>query len=205
MALIKGLGVLIAGLLITAVSRLLAEEIGAWAPWVTRRIITLAVAWLPESRRARFDEEWQSYVDEVPGVLGKLIAALGFLLAALKVALTIPRGAAAQRCLREVALLRDSHAKVSAVVRAIQDAGSATSQEARTTAGELGLVLAESLRLADQLEAAASDSRTMLVASLLSPLVRKQFDEISEQARQINEKSELIMKTLDERKKQLGP
>ena len=40
---------------------------------------------LPEDHRERFKEEWQSHLDETPGKLGKLLVALGFLLAAFRI------------------------------------------------------------------------------------------------------------------------
>jgi hypothetical protein len=39
---------------------------------------------LPESQRKRFTEEWQCHVDEIPGEVGKLIVAFGFLRASSK-------------------------------------------------------------------------------------------------------------------------
>jgi hypothetical protein len=40
---------------------------------------------LPESQRRRFTEEWQSHVDEIPGEVGKLIVAFGFLRASSEI------------------------------------------------------------------------------------------------------------------------
>jgi Bacterial sugar transferase len=57
---------------------LLTDECKAWAPWIVRWIIARAVRNSPEKMRERPAEEWSSYVGEVPGDIGKLIAALGF-------------------------------------------------------------------------------------------------------------------------------
>jgi hypothetical protein len=54
----------------------------AWTPWIVRRLIALAVKRLPENQRSRYAEEWPAYVVEMPGEIAKLLAALGFLLAA---------------------------------------------------------------------------------------------------------------------------
>jgi hypothetical protein len=70
------------GIIGAAISRQLADEFKAWTPWVIHRLVARAVRKLPEEQRDRFEEEWLSYVDETPGEIGKIAAALGFLLAA---------------------------------------------------------------------------------------------------------------------------
>jgi hypothetical protein len=72
------------GILATAVSRQLADEFKAWTPRLIKYFIQRAVRQLPESQRKRFTEEWQSHVDEIPGEVGKLIVAFGFLRASSK-------------------------------------------------------------------------------------------------------------------------
>jgi lipopolysaccharide/colanic/teichoic acid biosynthesis glycosyltransferase len=68
------------GTLLTAVlGGLLTDECKAWLLWTAERLIQRAVRTLPESERERYNEEWRSHVDEVPGQIGKLIVALGFL------------------------------------------------------------------------------------------------------------------------------
>jgi len=86
MALIAGVVLFLAGVLGTAFSQQLADEFKAWIPWVVRRVIQRALAQLPEDQRERFQEEWRSHVDEVPGEIGKLYVALGCLFAARKMA-----------------------------------------------------------------------------------------------------------------------
>jgi len=87
MALITGLGLIVVSILTAVLSRILAEEMSAWIPSITRLLINFAVGRLPESKRERFVEEWQSHVNEVPGQVGKVLVAFGFLFAAYHVAL----------------------------------------------------------------------------------------------------------------------
>jgi hypothetical protein len=72
------------GIFATAISRQLADEFKAWTPRLIKYFIQRAVRQLPESQRKRFTEEWQSHVDEIPGEVGKLIVAFGFLRASSK-------------------------------------------------------------------------------------------------------------------------
>jgi hypothetical protein len=72
------------GIFATAVSRQLADEFKAWTPRLIKYFIQRAVRQLPESQRKRFTEEWESHVDEIPGEVGKLIVAFGFLRASSK-------------------------------------------------------------------------------------------------------------------------
>ncbi|MGA8610701.1 MAG: sugar transferase [Xanthobacteraceae bacterium] len=85
------LGIL--GLLGTAISRQMTDEFKAWTPWIIRHIIDCAVRMLPKNRRERFAEEWPSHVNDIPGDIGKLIFALGCVIAALEIA-GIPAAAA---------------------------------------------------------------------------------------------------------------
>ena len=68
------------------VSKLLADEFKAWAPSLVARILAAAVRKLPAAKRERFSEEWASHVNEVPGDIGKFVAACGCLTAAWKIA-----------------------------------------------------------------------------------------------------------------------
>jgi lipopolysaccharide/colanic/teichoic acid biosynthesis glycosyltransferase len=67
-----------------AASTQLSDEFKAWSPWVVRKVIQHAVRKLPENKRERFAEEWQAHVNEIPGDIGKLLAAFGFLSASRK-------------------------------------------------------------------------------------------------------------------------
>jgi hypothetical protein len=78
MELIIGFLLAVLGMIAAAVSRQLADEFKAWIPWITKHLVRRAVRKLPEDQRSRYEEEWSSYLVEVPGELGKLVAALGF-------------------------------------------------------------------------------------------------------------------------------
>ncbi|MGB8493386.1 MAG: hypothetical protein WCE53_03195 [Candidatus Acidiferrum sp.] len=86
MALISGLALFVGTVLVATLSKLAVEEIVAWSPSIIRTLIKFAVGRLPENLRARFDEEWQSHVNDVPGQIGKLLVAMGFLFAACDLA-----------------------------------------------------------------------------------------------------------------------
>jgi len=49
---------------------------------------------LPPTQRERFEEEWQGHINEVPGDIGKLTVALGFLRAARKMTSALKAGRA---------------------------------------------------------------------------------------------------------------
>ncbi|MES5484385.1 hypothetical protein QMZ05_16650 [Bradyrhizobium sp. INPA03-11B] len=51
---------------------LLAQEVIANAPRITRWLVMRAVRGLPEKDRDRFSEEWLSHAEELPGSLAKL-------------------------------------------------------------------------------------------------------------------------------------
>jgi hypothetical protein len=75
----------LAGIFGAAVSRVLSDEFKSWNPWIVERLIRLAERKLPEEYRVRLSEEWRSHIAEIPGDMGKLIAACGFLRASRKV------------------------------------------------------------------------------------------------------------------------
>lgn len=72
------------GILGAASARQLTDEFKAWTPWLIKRFIQRAVRQLPKNQRKRCMEEWQSMVDEIPGEVGKIIVAFGFLSAPQK-------------------------------------------------------------------------------------------------------------------------
>jgi len=65
-------------------SKLFAEEIGAWLPWISDQLTQLAVKRLPEVHQERYLEEWRSHLNEVPGKIGKLAVAVGFVRVAFR-------------------------------------------------------------------------------------------------------------------------
>jgi hypothetical protein len=78
------IGIWILGVVTAALSRLLADECKAWVPWLTKWFVRRAAAGLPENQRERYKEEWESHIDEIPGDIGKIVTALGFVMAAKK-------------------------------------------------------------------------------------------------------------------------
>jgi hypothetical protein len=77
MELIIGFLLAVLGIIAAAVSRQLADEFKAWTPWVTKLLIRRAVRKLPDEQKDRYEEEWLSHVNEIPGEVGKLVAAFG--------------------------------------------------------------------------------------------------------------------------------
>ncbi len=86
MALITSLGLFFLSVFVATLSRFFAAEIEAWVPSFVGAILKLAVSRLPGRHRGRFDEEWRSHINDVPGTLGKFVTATGFFFAAYKIA-----------------------------------------------------------------------------------------------------------------------
>jgi hypothetical protein len=84
MELIIGFVLAVLGIVAAALSRQLADEFKAWTPWIVERLIKCAVHKLHHEQRERFEEEWLSHISEIPGEVGKLIAALGLVRASLR-------------------------------------------------------------------------------------------------------------------------
>jgi hypothetical protein len=72
----------VGGIFQTVFARLLGDEIKSWLPWIVERLLRHAIVSLPKDQRERFQEEWHSHLDEIPGEIGKLVVALGFSFAA---------------------------------------------------------------------------------------------------------------------------
>ena len=94
MAIITAVVVLIVELIRSAFSRQLSDEFKAWVPWLVGRLIKRSVNRLPESQRRRFEEEWRSHVNEIPGDAGKLVVAIGLLTAARRMTSIVATGSA---------------------------------------------------------------------------------------------------------------
>jgi len=62
--------------------KLCADEVRAWLPSFAEGITKWAVRSLPKQLRERYDEEWRSHLNDVPGALAKVWVAWGFLSAA---------------------------------------------------------------------------------------------------------------------------
>ncbi|HUV70703.1 MAG TPA: hypothetical protein VMW15_13640 [Terracidiphilus sp.] len=67
----------VVALLIAIVAPLAADELKAWSGWLQVKLRRSAVAMLPVERRDRYDEEWASGIEEVPGEIFKIIYSMG--------------------------------------------------------------------------------------------------------------------------------
>lgn len=54
------------------------SEFEAWMPWIAERLRRAAVRALKGPVRDRYDEEWSAHLEETPGYVGKVCAAIGF-------------------------------------------------------------------------------------------------------------------------------
>jgi hypothetical protein len=77
----------VGSIIVATLSRVLAEELKAWTPRLIRMFVGVAVRSLPKSKRERYSEEWASFINEMPGEIGKVIAALGLVCAGVKMGL----------------------------------------------------------------------------------------------------------------------
>jgi hypothetical protein len=78
------IGILLAVLFALLAALVIAGATKAWLPGIIDRLTDRAIKRLPHDQRDRFAEEWKSYVNDTPGDLRKLIAAVGFLFSAKK-------------------------------------------------------------------------------------------------------------------------
>jgi hypothetical protein len=90
-----------ASVFIGVVARLMGDELKSWSIWLRKRILRMAVAKLPKNRRQRYDERWESRLEELPGEIAKLICSIRLLWAALGI-----RKAALKRGLNSRAIFR---------------------------------------------------------------------------------------------------
>jgi len=74
------------GVIGAVISTLLADEFKNWTPRLVELLIQRAIRSLPADQRARYDEEWRSHANDLPGHVAKIIVALGFLRAARRIA-----------------------------------------------------------------------------------------------------------------------
>jgi hypothetical protein len=129
MARTTGPGLLVVGVLTAALSKLIVAEIEEWSPLVIRSLIKFAVGQLPENQRERYKEEWQSHVNDVPGQVGKLVVAGGFLYIALNVTLTGRLQLLLEHEMRLLAEPDEGHSISMLAVKLIQSDETLASQE----------------------------------------------------------------------------
>jgi lipopolysaccharide/colanic/teichoic acid biosynthesis glycosyltransferase len=86
MGAIIALGVVVASIIGAALSQQLADELKAWTPWLAEYFVKHAIRRLPQQHRERYGEEWHAHIDEIPGQIGKLFVALGFVIASVEIA-----------------------------------------------------------------------------------------------------------------------
>jgi hypothetical protein len=80
--------VILSAVLVSALGRVLADDMKEWMPYFRKKIVALAVRFVPVNCRDRYLEEWESDLVEVPGELAKLSYAVGLILAALGISVT---------------------------------------------------------------------------------------------------------------------
>jgi hypothetical protein len=202
MALTTGVWLFLVGLLTAALSRILADEIGAWSTWIIRSLIKLAVAWSPENQRERFAEEWHSHINEVPGTIGKVFAAAGFLLAAQSMARTAKRNRIIEGWLHRVAQLEAPWSKAIILVNAIEDSKLLTSEENIRDLQRLSSALGEHKELLAQLVTtlkAASIPDNFIVRLRYRhkiKLIQQRFDQMSRSTQQVGEATGQIVNAI---------
>jgi lipopolysaccharide/colanic/teichoic acid biosynthesis glycosyltransferase len=67
---------------IAVAGRFMSDEIKSWCRWLHGKLRRIAVARLPVRCRERYDEEWESGLDEIPGEILKLVYSIGLIWAA---------------------------------------------------------------------------------------------------------------------------
>jgi len=63
---------------------LLGDETSAWLSWLIERMLRCSLRKLPAHLRERFAEEWRGHLNEVPGLIAKLVCAMEFVIAAYR-------------------------------------------------------------------------------------------------------------------------
>jgi hypothetical protein len=95
-------------ILVPVTARVVGDDVKEWLPWITRRLVERAVSRLPEEERDRFEEEWRAHINELPGNLAKVYAAMGCL--------------SASKAINHIALAGDTTRVEEAIRRATETA-----------------------------------------------------------------------------------
>jgi hypothetical protein len=115
----------LAKLLATFLGRVLANEFDAWNPVLINWLISNSVKILPESKRSRFEEEWKSYVEEIPGKLGKLYSGFGFVIAVCNVSFAHAVDDLRANRIQRASKMKGSYESLIDTVRKIENAAEA--------------------------------------------------------------------------------
>lgn len=73
----------IVALIVAVAGRFMADELKAWFGWLHKMLRRRALNGLPAECRERYDEEWESGLEEIPGEIFKLLYSIGLLRAAV--------------------------------------------------------------------------------------------------------------------------
>jgi hypothetical protein len=79
------MGKSLTAILTAATVGLLVEEAKAMLPWLSDRMLRIAVKLLPNDRKERYFEEWASHLADIPGPISKLFFTSCLPLAALRI------------------------------------------------------------------------------------------------------------------------
>lgn len=141
---------------LTATSvKILADDAREWAPWVTRRLLDLAVQRLPERRRERFSEEWRGRIHDAPGVVAKLVLAVQFLLAAQRALEDDARARLEAWRDEQAAAMTGIQASVSEMLTSLRPAGDREEADVETLLAHMETVessFRDVIRRCDELE-----------------------------------------------------
>jgi PAS domain S-box-containing protein len=66
----------VGAILLAAAGILIADDCKAWSPRLASRLLHRAVRRLAPDQRQRYQEEWEAHLNDIPGVIGKLVFAL---------------------------------------------------------------------------------------------------------------------------------
>jgi hypothetical protein len=103
---IVSIAILIVGIIGGAISQQLTNELKSWTPWVVDRLRKRAVRKLPMALQERYEEEWRSFLAEIPGEIGPILYAFDLQRAAAKIRLEARLEAASQRFIRILRFIR---------------------------------------------------------------------------------------------------
>jgi hypothetical protein len=90
MGIVVGIIAGLAAIFGSVLSRIIAEEVRDWLPFVSKKLLLCAIKRMPEDQRQRYHEEWAADLNMFPGRIAQAIRAGGFYAAALKTYGAVP-------------------------------------------------------------------------------------------------------------------